>query len=118
MLYKRNGDVFLQFLRKITSLRLLKVLAIELIIEFNSEFCSSALSIRPFGHSRGFHCELRSCGSSCGLLFVKSGFLCLSKEKNVLLVDMCNRVCYLGLKVVAWLAYFTDTIFQYFQGFF
>lgn len=52
------------------------------------------------------------------VLFVKSGFLCLSKEKNVLLVDMCNRVCYLGLKVVAWLAYFTDIIFQYFQGFF
>lgn len=64
MLYKRNGGVFLQFLRKITSLRLLKVLAIELIIVFNSEFCSSALSIRPFGHSRGFHCELRSCGST------------------------------------------------------
>lgn len=116
MLYKRNGDVFLKFHRKITSLRLLKVLAIGLIIEFSSEFCSSALSIKPFGHSRGFHCELRNCGST-GLLSLKWFSMSFKEEKNILLVHMSSRVCYLGLKVVARLASFTDTIFQYFQGF-
>lgn len=87
VLYKRNGDVFLQFLRKITALRLLEMLAIELILEFSSEFCSSVLSIRPFGHSRGFHCELRSCGST-GLLFVKWFSMSFKGEKY----DACSYV--------------------------
>lgn len=58
VLYKRNCDVFLQFLRKITFLRFLKVLAIELIIEFNSEFCSSALSLDHLGIPRVFTVNL------------------------------------------------------------